>query len=364
MPYEIKFENTPAGVAVEAVRGPGMVKVQVLGFYSEEDGEKLIQQLEGFPSEILGLIPATPPIQPRDVRCLLAIIRRDATATVYINDLEVRGWVQPKRDFKAGDPVFSDDIADVRRLEFDGVTIPKDAGVLFVFAVGWRRGLFYDFIPLAKTNPTDRDYDIGFALGQFYSYLMFQNRFKIKEQEWKALLDGQWFSFVSLKGDTIHKLISHAANGWSLDDLTDAVADEVRDIASRFLARWKTAASFNDHMPILEKALNHYMTNDFLSAATMLYPRIEGLLRSHQRHTDPAAAASQKGLSGSATKKAETERHGSTPLLPSKFREYLETVYFAAFNPNDPKIKVNRNSVGHVLHPRKSSPSRRQRSRC
>jgi len=266
---------------------------------------------------------------------------------VYVNELDVRGLVQPKRDFKAGDAVFSDDIADVRRLEFDGVTIPKDAGVLFVFAVGWRRGLFFDFIPLDKKNPTERDYDVGVALGQFYSYLMFQSRFKIKEQEWKFLFDGQWFPFVSLKEATIRKLISQAANGWSLDDLTAAIADEVRDISSRFLARWKTAPSFNDHLPVFEKALDHYLKGDSLSAATMLYPRIEGLLRSHQRHTDPGEKPSQKGLSGSAMKKAETERHGRTPLLPSKFREYLETVYFAAFNPSDPKIKVNRNSVGH-----------------
>src|SRR5437867_1515601 len=142
MPYEIKFDMPPAGVCVKAVRGPGTVTVQVKGFFSEEDGDELITQLEGFPAEVLNKIPANPPIQPNQVQHLLAIIRRDATATIYLNELDMRGMVQPKRDFKAGDAVFQDDIADVRRLEFEGVTFPKDAGVVWIFAVGWRRGLF------------------------------------------------------------------------------------------------------------------------------------------------------------------------------------------------------------------------------
>jgi len=113
------------------------------------------------------------------------------------------------------------------------------------------------------------------------------------------------------------------------------------------LSRWKVAPTFSDHVPFLEKAIEHYSKKDFLSAAAILYPRIEGLLRTHQQRTDPHVAATQKGLSASATKKAESERHSSSPLLPTKFREYLEGVYFAAFNPSDPKIKVSRNSIGH-----------------
>jgi len=345
--YEIKFDNTPAGVCVEAVRNGGTAKVCAIEFVSEEDGDILIERLEGFGSDILAKLPANPPIQPKQVQHLLAIIRRDGTATVYVNELNTVGMMQVKRDLKKGDGVFADDIADVHRLEFEGLTIPKDAGILYIFAVGWRRALFYDFLPLLPKNQKEREYDIGAQLAQFYAYLMFQRRFKITDQEWKNLFDGQWFPFITLKEATIRNLISYATNCWPLDDLAEAIAQEVRDILPSLLARWKTAPGFTDHMPFLEKAVERYISKDFMSTAAILYPRIEGLLRSHQNQTDPTAPASQKGLSESATKKAESERHANTPLLPAKFREYLKSVYFAAFDPSAPKIRVSRNSVGH-----------------
>jgi len=150
-----------------------------------------------------------------------------------------------------------------------------------------------------------------------------------------------------LKESTVRTLIAHASNSWPLDDLSEAIATEVKDALPTMLARWKATPAFVDHIKFLEQATERYFAGDFLSTAALVYPRIEGLLRSHQKLTDSGAQATQKGLSGSAVKVAEIERHASTPLLPSRFGQYLEYVYFASFNPNDPKIKVNRNSIGH-----------------
>lgn len=347
MPYEIKFENVPAGTCIEAVRGGGTVKIRTVEFVSEEDGDTLVERLEGLGSDILRRLPANPPIQPSQVQHLLAIISRDGSATVYLNELNTRGQVQVKKDIKKGDAVFVDDIADVHRLEFEGVTIPRDSGIVFIFAVGWRRAMFYDLAPLLPKKGEEREYDVATTLAQFYTYLMFQRRFTISDQTWQNLSDGQWFPFITLKESTIQKLISHAANGWPLDDLSEAIAGEVKDVLPAMRARWKASPAFADHISFLEQATERYLAGDFLSATSLLYPRIEGLLRSHQRLTDPAGHASQKGLAGSAVRVAEDERHSSTPLLPGRFRQYLESVYFASFNPSDPKIRVSRNSVGH-----------------
>lgn len=347
MPFELTLENVPLGVVVKAVRKGEAVHVQPIEFVSEEDGDKLIDRLEGFGTNMLVKLPVNPPLQPNQVQHLLAVIRRDRTATVYVNELKTVGSVQPKRDFEEGDAVFGDDIADVHRLDFEGVTIPKDAGVFFIFSVGWRRAMFYDFAPLAPRDPKDREYDIGAQLGQFYTYLMFQKRFKISEHEWKNLFEGQWFPFITLKEATIRKLVSHATNDWPLDDLSEAIAQELRAVLPNLLKRWKTATPFAEHLAFLEKAVDHYLNDDAISATAILYPRIEGILRSYQKQVDSAAPASQKGLSGSAVKLTESGRHPATPLLPAKFRDYLEKVYFAAFDPKDSKIRVSRNSVGH-----------------
>src|ERR1051326_6081951 len=78
MPFAITLENTPAGICVEtAEKGSQKVKIRTIEFVSEEDGDILIDRLEGFASDILSKIPANPPIQPNQVQHLLAIFRRD-----------------------------------------------------------------------------------------------------------------------------------------------------------------------------------------------------------------------------------------------------------------------------------------------
>jgi hypothetical protein len=175
---------------------------------------------------------------------------------------------------------------------------------------------------------------------------MFQARFKITE-DWKALLDGQWFPFLSLKDATIKRILSCASSGLPLDDLADSVAQETAAALPTLLANWRKIPAFADHLKFLEQGVERYIAGDFISTTSIIYPRIEGLLRSHQQQADPTGQATQKGLAGSAVKAAVSDRHASTPLLPDRFRHYLEAVYFAAFDPRDPKIKVSRNSVGH-----------------
>jgi hypothetical protein len=129
VPYEIKFENAPIGICAESMHGPGFVKIRAIGFVLEEDGDMLVDHLEGFGSDILRKLPFNPPIQPSQVQDLLAIIRRDSSATVYLNELVTRGLIQVKKEIKAGDPIFADDIAEFHRLEFEGIPVPKDTGL-------------------------------------------------------------------------------------------------------------------------------------------------------------------------------------------------------------------------------------------
>ena len=69
-------------------------------------------------------------------------------------------------------PVNKDDVADVERLDI-GLTIPADAGFIFLFSVGWRKGLFYDYGPLLKPHAQLRPYDVPSVLGQAYCHVLF-----------------------------------------------------------------------------------------------------------------------------------------------------------------------------------------------
>jgi hypothetical protein len=157
--YTVKFDQSPAGHALNSGRSGEEITICQKEFVSSEDGDLLISRLEGFPAEILSMLPGGGPV-PATVVHLLVIIRPDKSADVYMNDdLQIISQVQAKRGFRAGEPVMTDDIADVLRISFPGVELPPDAGIVFLFSAGWRKGLYYDFKPLgAHSDDVDQSF--------------------------------------------------------------------------------------------------------------------------------------------------------------------------------------------------------------
>ena len=99
-----------------------------------------------------------------------------------------------------------DDIADIVHLDL-GVDIPEDAGFIFVFSVGWRKGLFFDYGPIGPAQEP-RLYDVGSVLAQAYAHVLFQELFSITEVEWGCLFASKWFPFAGLTKATTDGLIS------------------------------------------------------------------------------------------------------------------------------------------------------------
>lgn len=351
MPYEITFIDLPAGYIVAPVQEGGQVLIAIREFSSSEDGDVFIGRLEGIPSQIINMLPAEAGIKNSLVDHMLAIIRRDKTATVYVNELTIFTDVLIKgRDIKAGDLVYKDDIADIRNVRFADVEIPVDAGILFLFSDGWRKGLFFDFKPLSGESPEPREYDLQMLLGQYYTYLDFQQLFKITDDQWNAILAQKWFPFISLKRKTISEIINYAANGWDIDKLTDEIAVEVNKMIPSFLGKWERNRLFAPHLPLFKQATERFLEKDYISATAILYPRIEGLMRTHHLSTNQADRATQGNLVSSLLQARATERHASSMLLPANFRRYLDEVYFANFDPANPDV-LSRHSVSHGVAP-------------
>jgi hypothetical protein len=70
------------------------------------------------------------------------------------------------------------------------------------------------------------------------------------------------------------------------------IAAEVNSVMSDRLSEWKNDAIIGPHLPFVRKAFEHFSTGDFLSASSILYPRIEGLIRIS------AASKSNRTVSG------------------------------------------------------------------
>jgi hypothetical protein len=345
VPHEVTFNLSPLGHCEEAAKEATTVKVCMTAFHSSEDGQEFIQRLEGFPTELLSKLPITHRINPSQVDHIVAVIRRDRTATVYVNELSIILSTMIGRSIKKGERVSKNDIVDIAAMEFDGVTVPDDAGVVVVFSVGWRKGLYYDFSPLHPKEDIRRTARLSSLLGQCYAHVLFQERFSILENEWDALFKAKWFPFAGLRNETINDLLGHVRAGWNPDELTTKIAEEVKERLPAYMQGWRNHPAFARHIKILDKVADHFQKGDYLSASGLLFPRIEGLMRSNHAAVGSTVKPSQKNLPVTAVQ-WRSGRPASL-LLPHKFEQYLSDVYFADFKPTDTQIPVGRNSVGH-----------------
>jgi hypothetical protein len=347
MPYDVTFDMTPTGYSVSHARRGETASVQYLEFTSTEDGQHFIKRLEGFPDELLRKLSGQIEIRPSQVDHLLAIIRRDKTATVYVNELPHIVKIRIGREIEKGQPVFKNDIVDIDTLELGNVEIPTDCGVLFLFSIGWRKGLFYDFGPLEPLS-TVRTFDCGRLFAQLYAHVFFQERFSITDDEWDALFASQWFPFSALQNESIDELVNYVRAGWNPDELIDKILGEINGRVQCYVKSWSSHPTFEPHIDILRKAVEHFEHGDYLSCTGLLYPRIEGIMRTNLNEMG-GVRASQGNLSDFAV--SARIHNPKCLLLPHKFNQYLKEVYFAGFDPKDKDSKVSRHSVSHGVAP-------------
>jgi hypothetical protein len=346
MEFNIKFESPPLGYVVTAARGGQVVQVLAREFTSSEDGDHFISRLEGYPSTILSMLPSRVDIRPSSVDSLLAIISRDGNATVYINhpctlEINARGAIE------VGDPITDDNIVDIERFKFDGIHCPVDCGIVVILSVGWRRGLYYDFVPLHEPYPP-RPYDLNVLLGHYFSYIANQHLFKLTDEDWSGFISQKWFPFVGLKSATVKNMIAYVRSGWSIDELLDDISKDCRDLAATLLDRWRNKPYFIEHERVFSTAISRYLQEDYVSSTSILYTRLEGLLHSILMYSGGKSTTNQKVLLQTALGNSEVRKSGYSKLLPGRFQEYLNKVIFAGYHL-DAVNGVSRHSIAHGI---------------
>jgi hypothetical protein len=117
----------------------------------------------------------------------------------------------------------------------------------------------------------------------------------------------------------------------------------VKEKLDQFLLAWEIHPNFIPHMPLIRKACELFKDDDFVSSTALLYPRIEGILRTNHKVAKKWLKTEHLTSSAIEFKKDKFR----SLLLPQKFEQYLNEVYFKGFDPADPKIDVTRHSVSH-----------------
>jgi hypothetical protein len=250
------------------------------------------------------------------------------------------------RAVEKGEGITKNDVVDIDRLELN-VDIPNDVGVLFLFSVGWRKGLFYDFGPVGGPSPEPRSYDLASLLGRGFCHVAFQERFGIADADWDKLFAAKWFPFAGLGHDMIEALVAHVRGGWDPDEKLDDIVSSLKTRVDDMVKVWREHPSFAPHIEIFERAVERFKGDDFVSCTGLLFPRIEGLMRTHHTSLGVSTRPSPDNLAATAvSSKIANEQ---CLLLPHKFARYLQEVYFANFNPVAHDIDVSRHSVAHGM---------------
>ncbi|MDA7968065.1 MAG: hypothetical protein MPK31_03885 [Gammaproteobacteria bacterium] len=301
--------------------------------------------MDNLVTPIINQLPKNSGIQPSTVDHLLAITGPDHKCKVYVNELGLRTSVRSKSSVRKGQVVYSEQIADVERLEFHGVEIPADAGVVVVLSHQWGKSLFFDTGPIMEGDKNKRDFDIGEVLGQCQNRMLFQHLYEITAEQWETLFQQRWFPFMGLKHQTMKLMRRYLDSGGNCDDLLDDIVAEVKAGLPGWIKSWESRPSFANHMGFISRAAERFMEKDYISSISILYPRIEGVLRSIAPNQGDSRLHQSK-LAKSALEASGISTRAFSALLPEAFSEYLEKVFFADFQP-DETPPMSRNAVVH-----------------
>lgn len=351
MARTIELTGLAAGVSTTHAMDGDTVPIQRSGMYSSEDGERFIQILESM-SDVYAAVFGPGGVRPSQVDHFLAVIRPDRQATVYCNELQFIARARINRvtrdGIRAGEPLFGNDIAGVEELELRDATgtrveIPDDNGFCFILSHRWRKALLFDFSVFEPT-PHRRTERLSRVFGHALTRLMFQEMYSTTDSQWARLFAWGWFPFVSLTHDHRSQLLSWATTDRYpaplLEEICRAFTGNLEDRVEVWQRRHDLVAQEKE---FLATALARFRAGDNVSCVSVLYPRIEGLMRRLHAEENPGQRTDQTDM---VTNLVENQYPDSL-LLPQRFGEYLHAVYFQNFNLSRGELPLSRHSHAH-----------------
>jgi len=351
MPYEVELKELINGFTAHPAKAGEKVEVITRQFLSSEDGSALVKCLTQVSSVFFPLIDKAykTAIFEYSIYSMLIILNKNKMATIYLNnDVVFEYTARPKRDLEKNSIITRNDIADIGYCAIKNIDIPDTAGFFLLFSCGWERGFLYDLSPLAPNNTT-RNYNFEKYLGGLFTYLMFQDRIRVSDRAWEILFQNRWFPFAYLNDSLIVKIIEYAENGNDIDSLLGDISKDIKELISRADIGKLFGPFFVEHGTIVKQGFDRYCESDYISCNAILYPRIEGLLRSFQRHVKSGQNANgyrQKILVDTTIMHSKDSRNEMSLILPEKFKRYLEEIYFKDFTPGS-NPDLSRHSVSH-----------------
>lgn len=315
------------------------IPIETGGFHCSSEGETFFRMVESLTVEYLSAAK----MSPSQVDNLLVVVDQTNEATIYCNEIAPKALVQTKIAATAGQPVNKTDLADVREVDL-GIDIPNDCGFVFIFSIGWRKGMLFDFAPMQPG--VIRDFDLNRALGASFAFVLASERFVLSDVEWEELIAKGWFPFIGITDHTVQRMIDFLRSDIEIDKLLPEISAQIEAIVRGAIELAQKNPDFEIHAIFIETALNRFLEGDCISAGSILYPRVEGMLRTFYKLSKAITKPKQATLLNVAFPPEFATRFATSLLRTDRFVTYLEKVIFAGFDWDNPS-GVTRHTVGH-----------------
>jgi hypothetical protein len=285
----------------------------------------------------------------------LILCHKDLSVDIYINDLPICIEVLSKKDVKKDELIYENDIADIRRLRFQGIEIKNTDNIIFCFKYGWKFGLFFDLTYQNKLNPKLDLNKLYFNLGTYYKKLAFQYLYKVFENNnnYKKIRQDGWFPYIELIGSDYKELINAYINKYDFTEKTNKIiakfnGERIKKISEKW---WKNSI-YNEKKKIINAGINNFLKNDdegFISAIKILYPEIEGILATlFANETKMYSNKSEILLIFLKNKGLSRTNDIQSMLFPEFFSNFLQEYLFPKFDfIKDKKITLSKHTGSH-----------------
>nr|QNO46421.1 hypothetical protein NIBJONLA_00038 [Methanosarcinales archaeon ANME-2c ERB4] len=343
--FEILIEGKPVvGFSIDAARAGNNVRVAQRCFLTDYDGDLFFTCLDQISHIYLrDWMPSSRKKESAISNCLI-FIQKNNEAEVFIN-IPTEMQIISKRSIEKGGEIDREDIADLIRVEFPGMQMKSDCAVIYIFSKGWRRGLYFDLLPV-QPQSSHRTSDLETLFASFHSYLLFPEVHRLEPNVKEKMFECGWFPFIRILGRHFEEIYNTLKNEFPLIEVEMKVVDSFDEKSIRDLKdAWMTKDLFKKHKTVIETAIDRFIEKDYISAIHILYPRIEGLMR--YLYIGESGKPTSKKLVDKLTAPVAKKSIDLSLFLPEDFNEYLKQFYFSSFDLEKGEIDLSRHSLAH-----------------
>lgn len=344
MPYEINLQHPIDGIALSYSEAGEQADVLLTGFLTDSQGEDFyyfLQQIQN-----LFLKPWKEKNLPLSIidNCLILI--ENKTAIVYINETNIIYKTISKSSTEKGQSVTLENIIGVISVEFPEIYVPNDNSIIYLFSIGWKRGVYFDFRPNSGSNLVGFEY----MLGIYYEMLLYSHIYQYDQSTWDVLFKLGWFPFISILGIG-DQLLKHLLGRLKDKKSVELVENRLialfdSDLLEQIMNRVKNNNKMMQHQTIINTGIERYIANDYISCINNIYPRIEGILR-YIYFDLKKEKPNQRRIVDNIYDVITNDTLSPGVFFPEMFKKYLLEVYFKNFNLQTGDLEISRHSIGH-----------------